>query len=92
MQAGILAQSLVDNKPCPVCGSKIHPKKAEILNKNITKDFLDNLKEEINLEQEKLNNLSNSCSILIEKKKQKEKEFSKFEKEFNIIFVKNDFN
>ena len=28
-QAGVLAETLVDNMPCPVCGSTEHPKKAE---------------------------------------------------------------
>src|SRR5699024_2857503 len=29
-QAGILAKNLVDDSPCMVCGSRVHPKKAEL--------------------------------------------------------------
>lgn len=29
-QAGILAQKLQENMPCPVCGSKLHPQKARL--------------------------------------------------------------
>lgn len=29
-QAGLMAEGLTDNMPCPVCGSLVHPKKAEL--------------------------------------------------------------
>ena len=41
MQAGILASSLEEGKPCPVCGSIHHPSIAPIHNTNITSDTLD---------------------------------------------------
>lgn len=46
-QAGILAQHLEVNKPCPVCGSTVHPKKAVLLENVLSKDELDELKDEL---------------------------------------------
>lgn len=43
-QAGILAEKLVDNKPCPVCGSLEHPKKAKKPNKIMSQSELDDLR------------------------------------------------
>ncbi len=44
-QAGILAESLGENEPCPVCGSLTHPNKAKLTEHAITKEMLDKLKE-----------------------------------------------
>ena len=44
-QAGILAQTLKPNTPCPVCGSLIHPCVALLHDQTLDKDSLDNLKE-----------------------------------------------
>lgn len=46
-QAGILAESLKENMPCPVCGSLSHPKKASKPVDVPTKDDLDALQNRI---------------------------------------------
>ncbi len=45
-QAGVLAQKLVEDEPCPVCGSVIHPKIAKLSVKAPTKLELDQWKKE----------------------------------------------
>lgn len=44
-QAGILAQELENNMPCPVCGSSVHPKLATISTNAPTQQELENLKQ-----------------------------------------------
>ena len=82
-QAGILAKNLKNNTPCPVCGSKIHPKPAKILNDDISKEFLNKLKEELEENQKTLDKISLDCSLLIEKQKIKKEDFEKYKKEIN---------
>ena len=62
-QAGIIAKELKDGNPCPVCGSKSHPTKAEISDKNISEAILkkhkknrDDIENERNKKLEELNN------------------------------------
>ena len=55
-QAGILAETLEVNKPCPVCGSTTHP---QIATKPVdvpTKEELDNLQDKLNNANEVANN------------------------------------
>ena len=55
-QAGILAETLEENKPCPVCGSTTHP---QIATKPVdvpTKEELDNLQDRLNDANEVANN------------------------------------
>lgn len=55
-QAGILAETLEANKPCPVCGSTSHPKLATKPVDVPTKEELDNLQDRLNDANEVANN------------------------------------
>lgn len=46
-QAGILAQNLKPNEPCPVCGSTIHPVKAQLTTAVMTLEEIDLEKEQV---------------------------------------------
>lgn len=45
-QAGILASGLREGMPCPVCGSTVHPQKARISVKALSKEEVEKLKEQ----------------------------------------------
>lgn len=57
-QAGVLASLLIDNEPCPVCGSKEHPNPAKILSSNVSKDMIDRKKKEKEVVEGECNKLS----------------------------------
>ncbi|BCN29733.1 AAA family ATPase [Anaeromicropila herbilytica] len=59
---GLVARYLEDNKPCPVCGSLEHPKKAEITHEVIKEDELDELKRKYEEKQEKYNQIYNQAA------------------------------
>lgn len=45
-QAGIMARELRENEPCPVCGSTLHPKKAELSDKEVSQTQVNHAKAE----------------------------------------------
>ena len=45
-QAGLLARTLIEGNPCPVCGSTIHPNVAQFKERDITQELLKNLREQ----------------------------------------------
>jgi len=55
-QAGILAEALEINKPCPVCGSTAHPKKALKPLDVPTKEELDSIQDKLNEANKDTNN------------------------------------
>ena len=53
--AGLLAKDLEENKPCPVCGSLVHPNKAELSQEVPNKEYIERLKENYEKSLEKEN-------------------------------------
>lgn len=56
-QAGILAQELEEGKPCPVCGSAIHPKAAVLSEHAPEKEAVEEAKKQRNCLEEKRDKL-----------------------------------
>lgn len=61
-QAGILADKLEDNQPCPVCGSCHHPKKAIKPVQTATQEQLDSYRAECEESREKYTKFSADCA------------------------------
>ena len=57
-QAGILAASLEDGRPCPVCGSRVHPQKASPASDAPSEAELNELKRNTNLARGKMQKAS----------------------------------
>ena len=96
-QAGIIAEKLEENKPCPVCGSIEHPKIAKKSVSVLTKQELDKLKEllekkqkEKQLKQEECIKTNSQMNTLIEEFKGDSNEEFNLEKSKNLI--REEFN
>lgn len=59
-RAGILAQKLEDDVPCPVCGSLKHPKPAELDAESVTEEAVKSLRETLDKAAEDMNNARSS--------------------------------
>lgn len=63
-QAGILAQNLIENEPCPVCGSTIHPNPAKNIKGIPSQDDIKKYKEEYQNIEKKHSELYNEITKL----------------------------
>lgn len=63
-QAGILANKLENDKPCPVCGSLEHPHIATVEVNVLTKDELDLKKKKLEEKQRKVNEIKEKISSI----------------------------
>lgn len=53
-QAGILALSLEEGVPCPVCGSRVHPAPASLAEAHVTEEELEQAKGQRDLADQRL--------------------------------------
>lgn len=63
-QAGILAGTLEEDKPCPVCGALTHPHPATVQGDVLDKSALDKLKDEVDSALKNANNASQKAGEL----------------------------
>ena len=63
-QAGVLARHLKDGEPCPVCGSREHPKKAGDMERVPSQEELDRLQEYWELARTEMENASKKAAEL----------------------------
>lgn len=61
-QAGIIAEKLEENKPCPVCGSTEHPHIAQKSKSVLTKEQLDELKNNTESKKEEVAKIKNAIT------------------------------
>lgn len=88
-QAGIIALNLVDNEPCPVCGSLVHPDIAKMDDNIVSQEQLEKLKEENDKLSKTLHEISSECSLLLLKIENAKKEFLAFTKKYCLENVQS---
>lgn len=72
IQAGILAKSLEDDMPCPVCGSRKHPQKAELSGDAVTEKQVEQAKKERDKADEILRQAADESGRAVQLVKSKE--------------------
>lgn len=83
-QAGILAESLEEGSPCPVCGSLHHPHKAEKREAVLSKEDLNNLEDKYSKANTTMISLRTSHLEKSKEKESKKDEISSLIKEFGL--------
>lgn len=99
-QAGILANTLKSNKPCPVCGSKDHPHPAKSLTtkvcgydiRKINSKIIDDKKKEAEKYDKERNKIAKENSGIEKSNETLLKQILKFAKDLKISIVKNKIN
>ena len=85
-QAGLLARNLVDGKPCPVCGSTVHPEKASCAKKELSEAALKELED---LKEKTSAELQRTMTVLAENKKEWQTRMEHLRREEGLAGKKN---
>lgn len=64
---GIVARDLVEGSPCPVCGSLVHPKKAEVTEEILDEKHLEQQKKKLEVSQKKYQEAYSVVAVIQEK-------------------------
>lgn len=95
-QAGILAEKLVENQPCPVCGSTVHPNIAQksltAPTKEMVKIAKNNYDESQTTVEEKSKSAGEAKGVFEQKKSSVKQSISELMGEFSIETVENMIN
>lgn len=73
-QAGVLAQRLEENKPCPVCGSVTHPRPAELPASVPTQNQLDAAADKVSKLRDEAQRLASACAAAAASLEEKSKQ------------------
>lgn len=88
-QAGILAEKLADNEPCPVCGSLTHPNPSKAEKESVSESELNVQKEKLEKARAKMQSASIECNVLNEKLKIQSETVSQSAEELGIESVES---
>lgn len=80
---GELASQLVDNMPCPVCGSIHHPKKAEIADGAVTKAMVEGKKSEVDNKYSELQDITSQHENKLEAHNQQKEVVNSLQTEYS---------
>lgn len=86
-QAGILAESLTEGEPCPVCGSTSHPNKAALSERILSEEELNQQKQQVDFLSEQTKKLSLEAGEL---RKERETRWDKLLADVKKISSAND--
>lgn len=76
-QAGVLSRLLREGEPCPVCGSREHPKKAAAMEHVPSQEELDQLQEHLELARTEMENASKKAAELMGQEELQKKQLLK---------------
>ncbi len=85
-QAGLLARNLEEGKPCPVCGSPVHPQKAASTRKEMSEAALKELED---LKEKTSAELQKTMTVLAENKKEWQTRMEHLRREEGLAGKKN---
>lgn len=89
-QAGIIAENLIENQPCPVCGSVLHPSPAKKSQNAPTKQELEICKGKIEDAEKIASSAANKANILLASTQEKKENILKsFEEMFGRRDIEN---